>query len=98
MRPLSVEWDPAKGSLNPRKHGVSFLEAESVFEDENGILLEEGIYLHDEPRYVLLGLSLEARVVVVVHCDRAAGATIRIISARKATAAEPAQYLTRWKR
>ena len=98
MQPPSFEWDPVKAALNLRKHGVSFVEAESVFEDDAGILVDEGIHLQGEPRYVLIGVRLEARVLVVVHCERAAGATIRIISARKATAREEAEYHERWTR
>ena len=88
-------WDPRKAALNQRKHGVSFWEAVTAFEDERGILLEEQLHLHDEERFILLGLSADTRLLVVVHCYRTAGSAIRIISARRATRSEQALYLTR---
>ncbi|MGH7533844.1 MAG: BrnT family toxin [Gemmatimonadales bacterium] len=96
MGALHFDWDPAKAASNLRKHGVPFEEAESVFSDEQGLLLDDDRHSDAEPRFALLGLSATLRVLVVVHCYRAAGATIRIISARKATPAERAQYVARW--
>jgi uncharacterized protein len=93
MPALRFEWDPAKATANLRKHGVSFQEAESAFSDENGLLLHDEDHSDADPRFVLLGLSAALRVLVVVHCYRAAGATIRIISATKA---ERGQYVARW--
>ena len=98
MHPFSFEWDPAKAALNLRKHGISFLEAASAFEDEQSLMLEEAIHLEGEHRFVLLGMSSEVRILVVVHCYRAEGANIRIISARKATRSERDQYVARWER
>ena len=96
MSALHFEWDPAKAATNERRHGVSFQEAESAFSDENGLLLDDADHSDAEPRFILLGLCAALRVLVVVHCYRAAGATIRIISARKATKAERSQYVARW--
>ena len=96
MSALHFEWGPAKAAANRRKHGVSFPEAESAFSDENGLLLDDAEHSDVELRFILLGLSAALRVLVVVHCYRAAGATIRIISARKATKAERGQYVARW--
>jgi uncharacterized DUF497 family protein len=96
MPALRFEWDPAKAAANLRKHGVSFHEAESAFSDENGLLLDDEAHSDTEPRFILLGLSSALRVLVVVHCYRATDATIRIISARKATKAERGQYVARW--
>jgi len=96
MPALRFEWDPGKAAANLRKHGVSFHEAESAFGDENGLVLTDESHSDAEPRFILLGLSSALRVLVVVHCYRAAAATIRIISARKATRAERGQYVARW--
>lgn len=96
MPALRFEWDPAKAATNLRKHGVSFQEAESAFSDEHGLLLDDEVHSGAERRFILLGLSSALRVLVVVHCYRAAAATIRIISARKATKAERGQYVARW--
>jgi len=50
----------------------------------------------DEERLVLIGLSAALRVLVVVHCERDGGNVIRVISARRATRTERAQYDARW--
>jgi uncharacterized DUF497 family protein len=51
------------------------------------------VHAENEERFVLLGLSMRLRVLVVVHCEREHGRVVRIISARKATANERKYYL-----
>lgn len=94
---LSFEWDPAKARENVRKHGVSFDEARTVFSDDQAILLHDPDHSADEDRFVLLGLSAQLRVLVVVHAFRQ-DVVVRLISARKATPTERAQYSARWMR
>jgi uncharacterized DUF497 family protein len=96
MAELRFEWDARKNAANRRKHGISFQEAETAFADEHGLLLDDPDHSAAEDRFVLLGLSAGFRVLVVVHCYRARGDVIRIISARKATKLERALYDTRW--
>ena len=93
MNELRFAWDPRKASANLRKHGLSFAEAETVFSDDNAILLDDSGHSKDEDRSVLLGLSERFRILVVSHTLRDGGRTIRIISARKATIREREQYL-----
>ena len=93
MSSLRFEWDPKKATLNLRKHGVSFEDAQSVFSDENGLLINDPDHSEEEDRFVLLGLSHSLRLLVVVHCYRSEGKVIRIISARKADAQERSIYL-----
>jgi len=93
MDKLRFAWDPSKASANLRKHGVSFPEAETVFADDNALLLDDPDHSHDEDRAVLLGLSARLRIVVVCHTLRDRDRTIRIISARRATKREREQYL-----
>ena len=88
---LSFEWDEKKNIANQKKHGVSFEEAKSVFFDEQGLLLEDPQPLHEEERFVLLGLSVSLRLLVVVHAVREED-VIRIISARRATRLETREY------
>lgn len=95
MSDLRFEWDQRKAAANHRKHGVSFPEAETAFADEFGLLLDDPDHSTDEDRFVLIGLSAALRVLVVVHCYRARDDVIRLISARKATAAERRQYTDR---
>jgi hypothetical protein len=94
MTEIRFEWDRRKARSNERKHGVSFEEAESVFYDEQALLMEDPQPEDEEERFVLLGLSAVLRVVVVVHALRGED-VIRIISARKATRLERQEYQTR---
>lgn len=63
-----------------------------VFADERAILLDDPDHSADEDRFALLGLSGPLRVLVVAHCYREGESVVRIISARKATRTERAQY------
>lgn len=86
------EWDPVKTTRNVRKHGVGFIEAQTVFVDEHGLLLDDLGPASDDQRFVILGLSSALRILVVVHSYRDADRSIRIVSARRATPRERAQY------
>jgi uncharacterized protein len=92
MTELRFEWDPAKASANVKKHGIGFDEAKSVFADDRAKLIADPAHSNDEDRFVLLGLSTKLKLLVVCHCYRSKNNTIRIISARKATAIESQQY------
>ena len=89
---IRFEWDPRKDSANQRKHGVSFEEAQSVFFDENAVQFYDEHHSEHEERFIMLGLSIRSRILVVCHCEREAGNVIRIISARKATKSERQFY------
>ena len=89
---MRFEWDPEKNRANYRKHGIRFEEAQTAFFDEEAILFEDPDHSDNEDRFLLLGLSSLARALVVVHCLRGRGDTIRIISARKATKSEREAY------
>lgn len=88
-------WDSRKDAANQRKHGISFAEAETVFLDDDARLMDDPEHSIVEDRFVLLGLSQAFRMLIVVHCYRAADAEIRIISARRATRPESRQYAVR---
>jgi len=88
----TFEWNKRNASENFRKHGVSFEEATSAFLDENARVIPDPEHSGDEDRFVLLGLSVRIRLLVVVHCYREQDDTIRIISARKADRSERRQY------
>lgn len=90
---IKFEWNPAKAASNEKKHGVSFDEAKSVFYDEFAVqFYDPDTSELDEDRFLMLGLSSEARILIVCHCERDSGNTIRIISARKATKNERKFY------
>ena len=89
---IKFEWDFAKATANLKKHGVSFEEAQSVFYDEFAVQFFDDDHSSDEERFLLLGMSTGAQLLLVVHCEREAGHVIRVISARKATKRESAFY------
>ena len=85
---MEFEWDPKKAEANRRKHGIEFLDAVPVFDDDRGVTLVDE---HPtEERFVTFGADPQGRVLAV--CYTVSGDTIRIISARKATARERTQY------
>jgi uncharacterized DUF497 family protein len=86
--PLSFTWDARKAATNQRKHGVSFEEAAAVFGDPLALAIAD---LGDPGRTLMLGTSLRQRVLLVVHTELD-DATLRIISARRATAHERRRY------
>lgn len=91
---MEFQWDRKKNEINKQKHGISFEEACSVFNDENGILIFDPDNSDFEDRFLLLGRSSVLRVLVVCHCVREQQdeELIRIISARKANSEERKQY------
>lgn len=89
---LTFEWDENKNRINKAKHKVSFEEAETVFYDENAVLIPDPDHSESEERFILLGFSAQARMLLVCHCYRKAETIIRIISARKANPRETEQY------
>lgn len=76
---VGFEWDEKKSATNQKKHHISFEEAQTIFVDENALLIHDPDHLDEEDRFVLLGLS----------------AKLRIISARKATPREQENYWKR---
>jgi uncharacterized DUF497 family protein len=96
MAAILFEWDEKKNASNKKKHHVSFEEGQTVFVDENALLIHDPDHSDKEERFVMLGLSARLRVLVVCHSYRKKQASIRIISARKATRLEQKQYWERW--
>jgi uncharacterized DUF497 family protein len=92
---VRFEWDSQKEKINLRKHYVSFREAQSVFLDDEALLIPDPDHSHDEDRFVLLGLSHKIRLLLVCHCYRENDQLIRIFSARKADREETRVYLTK---
>ena len=95
MSALRFEWDRRKSDLNARKHGVTFEDAQTAFLDEAGLLIADPDHSADEERFILLGTTATAKLVVVCHCYRTRDDIIRLISARRATRKERATYRAR---
>ena len=90
---MRFEWDEDKNKVNKIKHGVSFEEAKTVFDDKDSIFLHDENHSFDEERFILIGLDSLFRELMVCHCYRGCDdETVRIISARKATKGEVNLY------
>ncbi len=92
---LVFEWDASKARTNRRKHGVSFEEAKTLFNDPFLVTFSDELHSDVEERYISIGYSARGRILLVVHTEhqRIGEATIvRIISCRKATASERKVY------
>jgi uncharacterized DUF497 family protein len=83
---VRFEWDPKQARDNKRKHGVTFEEAASCFEDPRGVYLRNEAPSYEE-RLILIGASAASRILFVVHAEVERD-SIRIVSARKASAAQ----------
>ena len=87
---MRFEWDPGKAGENLRKHGVSFDEAVSVFEDPLAITFPDPDHSEEERRLVTFGYSSSSRLIVVSNTER--DDTLRIVNARPATRSERKIY------
>jgi uncharacterized DUF497 family protein len=85
-------WDARKAAANEAKHGVGFDEASSAMLDPCACVLPDPDHGRGEERFILLGMSLHTRVLVVCYCYPEEEHVIRIISARKASPGEAAGY------
>ena len=89
---MIFEWDEAKARKNLRKHGVSFGEAISVFNDPLSATGADPDHSLEEERFVTFGMSWLGRLLFVGHTDRAE--VIRIVTTRLATTPERNLYET----
>lgn len=89
---IRFEWDDNKNEINKKKQKISFEEARTVFYDDAALVIDDPEHSEDEDRFIILGLSKRANLLVVCHCYRESDTVIRIISARKATKTESQYY------
>jgi len=87
---LNFEWDEAKAKLNINKHGVTFEEASTVFNDALSTTFPDPSHSFNENRYIILGMTLFSKLLVISHIYR--DSNVRIISARSATKKEKQFY------
>ena len=86
----NFEWDLEKAESNARKHGVKFDEAATAFGDPLALLMPDPDHSAGEERYLVLGMSVQRRLVVVAFSERPP--RTRLISARRATQRERRRY------
>lgn len=87
---MKFEWNLGKSESNYKKHGVSFEEAATVFDDSLSVSFPDANHSIRESRYVIIGTSRFGTLLIVAHTDN--NEAIRIISARKATRIERRFY------
>ena len=87
---MNVEWDDEKAKANQGKHGVSFEEARTVFDDPLYVDFYDPDHSYDEHRYIIIGQSEQGRILLVSYTER--GDVIRLISSREVTPAERKDY------
>ena len=94
---MIFEWDENKAKINYTKHKVTFEEAQTVFYDENALLLADEKHSNEEDRFILMGMSSMMNTLLVCFCERSSNNNeiIRIISSRKANKKEIEQYRKR---
>ena len=86
------DWDPNKNRRNIQKHGVSFKEAASTFQDKNALYFDDYRHSQSENRFIIIGKSKTTRMLYTCYCYRESDTIIRIISARDATENESRFY------
>ena len=87
---MEFAWDPRKAKRNLAKHGVSFDDAKTVFDDDLFLAFADPDHSTEESRFIIMGQSKQGRLLVVAYTERSD--TIRIISAREATRQERKTY------
>ncbi len=96
MQEVLFEWDERKNLANIRKHGISFQEAKTCFEDDFAEMFPDNEHSKNEDRYIFLGLSEVLRTLVIIYAEKdnkdSEQIVNRIISARKATKKEFLYY------
>ena len=86
------KWDEEKNRLNILKHGITFEEGATVFDDKKAIYLPDDTHSIDEERFIVIGFSDRAKLLLVCHCYQDDDSIIRIISVRKTTKREELEY------
>ena len=88
---MAFEWHSAKAKSNLEKHGVSFEEASSVFDDPLQLHYPDETHSVGEQRYICLGVSDSGRLLMLAYVEHLSE-TFRIISAREMTRREQRTY------
>ncbi|GAP98116.1 BrnT family toxin [Leptolyngbya sp. NIES-2104] len=87
---MQFEWDEVKAVRNLSKHGVSFEEAKTVFDDPLYVDFYDSDHSEEEDRYLIIGQSKRGRLLIASYTEREG--SIRLISARAATRSEREAY------
>ncbi len=83
---MEFEWDEEKAVTNLAKHGVSFGEALTIFDDPLYVDFYDPDHSLNEHRYIIIGESRQGRLLIVSYTER--DNAIRLIGAREVTRSE----------
>ena len=64
---MDFEWDPDKAEANLKNHGVDFVEASTIFGDPLELTVPDPDHSEGEARFLSVGLSAGARVLLVAY-------------------------------
>jgi len=92
MSDYTFIWDNEKNKSNIVKHGITFNEATTVFDDDDAIFIKDDAHSQNEERFSVIGFSDRLRLLIICHCYRNGDSVVRIISARKASTTEEQLY------
>ena len=92
MTEYTFSWDEGKNTSNIIKHGITFIEAITVFDDDEALFIKDDAHSQSEERFSVIGFSERLRLLIVCHCYRNDDTVVRIISARKANKTEELLY------
>ncbi|MFN6460387.1 MAG: BrnT family toxin [Nostoc sp. DedVER02] len=87
---MEFEWDESEAKANITKHGVSFEEAKTVFDNVLAVIFDDQAHSVNEKREIIIGHSQNNRLLLISFTERSNA--IRIISARLATRREREDY------
>jgi len=87
---MLFDWDEEKAKSNLAKHGTSFDEATSVFDDPLFLTFADPEHSLQEQRFLIMGESARGRLLVISYTD--CKDITRLISVRPATRKERKAY------
>ncbi|NJL37182.1 MAG: BrnT family toxin [Leptolyngbyaceae cyanobacterium SM1_4_3] len=87
---MEFEWDQSKAASNLKKHGVSFKEAKTVFDNPLAVVFDDEAHSVGEQREIIIGHSRQNRLLLIAFTERSGN--VRIISDRLATRQEREDY------
>jgi len=87
---MKFEWDESKKISNLEKHGISFEEAKTIFDNPLAVIFDDPLHSIGEIREIIIGHSSQNQLLIVAFTERAG--VIRLISARLATRKEVDNY------
>lgn len=84
---MKFEFDPRKSDCNKSKHGIDFIDAQALWDDDNLLLFP--LPFEDECRQACVGILNGKHWTAIMTCR---GKTVRLISVRRSHKSEVTAY------